>query len=177
MLDQIKRGNAEANKERVRAGNPPIEVVGWELPPKYNDVSHNLEWAIRGTVEGRPLLNYNTRMLGRTGVMQVVLVLKPEQLSETLPTFRDLLAGYAYQTGHSYAEFRPGDKVAKYGLGALVVGGAAVGAAKLGLFAWLAVFLKKGWKLVVVAFAAAATFIKKLFGKLTGRQSGPSPNQ
>jgi uncharacterized membrane-anchored protein len=177
MLDQIKRGNAEANKERVRAGNPPIEVVGWELPPKYNDVSHNLEWAIRGTVEGRPLLNYNTRMLGRTGVMQVVLVLKPEQLSETLPTFRDLLAGYSYQTGHSYAEFRPGDKVAKYGLGALVVGGAAVGAAKLGLFAWLAVFFKKGWKLVVVAFAAAATFIKKLFGKLTGRESGPSLNQ
>jgi uncharacterized membrane-anchored protein len=109
--------------------------------------------------------------------MQVVLVLKPEQLSETLPTFRDLLAGYSYQTGHSYAEFRPGDKVAKYGLGALVVGGAAVGAAKLGLFAWLAVFFKKGWKLVVVAFAAAATFIKKLFGKLTGRESGPSLNQ
>ena len=177
MLDQIKRGTAEANKERVRAGNPPIEVIGWELPPKYDDSTHNLEWAIRGSVEGRPLLNYNTRMLGRKGVMQVVLILKPEQLSETLPTFLNLLAGYSYQTGQTYAEFRPGDKVAKYGLGALVVGGAAVGAAKLGLFAWLAVFLKKGWKLLIVAFAAAATFVKKLFGKVTGRQSGPSLNQ
>jgi uncharacterized membrane-anchored protein len=177
MLDQIKRGTAEANRERARAGNPTIEVVGWELPPKYDDSTHNLEWAIRASVEGRPLLNYNTRMLGRKGVMQVVLVLNPEILSETLPTFRNLLAGYSYQTGQTYAEFRPGDKIAKYGLGALIVGGAAVGAAKLGLFAWLAVFLKKGWKLLIVAFAAVATFIKKLFGKITGRQSGPSLNQ
>jgi uncharacterized membrane-anchored protein len=76
-----------------------------------------------------------------------------------------LLAGYSYQTGNSYAEFRPGDKIAKYGLGALVLGGAAVGAAKLGLFTWLLVFLKKGWKLVVVAFVAVVSFFKKLFAR------------
>ena len=29
LLDSIKRGTAEANKERVRAGNPPLEVIGW----------------------------------------------------------------------------------------------------------------------------------------------------
>jgi uncharacterized membrane-anchored protein len=46
----------------------------------------------------------------------------------------------------------------------LVVGGAAVGAAKLGLFATLAVLLKKAWKLVVIAVVAIATGIKKFFG-------------
>ena len=49
------------------------------------------------------------------------------------------------------------------------MGGAAVGAAKLGLFAWAAVLLKKGWKLLVVAFAAVAGFFKKTYAKLTGR--------
>ena len=39
---------------------------------------------------------------------------------------------------------------------ALVVGGAAVGAAKLGLLTGLLVFLKKGWKLLVFAIAAVA---------------------
>src|SRR6266704_459989 len=87
------------------------------------------------------------------GVMEVVLIVQPDQLSDTLPAFRNLLAGYSFQSGQSYAEYRPGDKVAKYGLAALVVGGAAVGAAKLGLFAWLAVFFQKAWKLVVLAFA------------------------
>lgn len=163
LLDSIKRGTAQANETRKRAGHPPIEVVGWDIPPKYDQTSHNLEWAIRGSVEGQPILNYNTRLLGRKGVMEVVLIVQPDQLQETLPKFRQLLTGFSYQTGQSYAEYRPGDKVAKYGLAALVVGGAAVGAAKLGLLTWLVVFLKKGWKLLVIAFAAVASFFKKLF--------------
>lgn len=168
LLDSIKRGTAEANKERVRNGNPPLEIVGWEQPPKYNDATHNLEWAIRGMSEGRPILNHNTRLLGRKGVMEVVLIVDPDKLAVTLPTFKKVLAGYSFQTGQNYAEYRSGDKVAKYGLAALVVGGAAVGAAKLGLFAWLAVFLKKAWKLVVLAFAAVAAAFKKLINKISG---------
>jgi uncharacterized membrane-anchored protein len=165
LLSRIKEGNDEANKTRAKAGNPTIENVGWEIPPKYDAETHNLEWAIRCTVEGKPLLNYNTRLLGRKGVMEVVLICEPAQLQETLPKFRSLLTGYSYQSGQSYAEYRPGDKIAKYGLGALVVGGAAVGAAKLGLFAWVAVLFKKAWKLVVILFAAIASFFKKLFGR------------
>src|SRR5438876_8143535 len=57
LLDSIKRANAEANKERRRAGHPALEVVGWEMPPKYDETTHNLEWAIRGTVDDRPILN------------------------------------------------------------------------------------------------------------------------
>jgi uncharacterized membrane-anchored protein len=173
MLAAIKRGNDAANKERVRAGNPPIQVVGWDIPPRYDATTHNLEWAIRGAVEGQPILNYNTRLLGRKGVMEVVLVVDPEQLAETLPRFRELLTGYSFQTGQTYAEYRPGDKIAKYGLGALVVGGAAVGAAKLGAFAWLAVFFKKGFKLIIIAFVAAVAFLRKIVGKVFGRGNDP----
>jgi uncharacterized membrane-anchored protein len=173
LLNAIKRGTAEANKERVRMGNSPLEIAGWEMPPRYDAATHNLEWAVRATTEGRQILNYNTRLLGRKGVMEVVLIVEPGKLPETLPLFRNLLATYAYSTGQTYAEYRPGDKVAKYGLAALVVGGAAVGAAKLGLFAWLAVLLKKGWKLVVLGCAAVATFIKKTFAKITGRGQQP----
>jgi uncharacterized membrane-anchored protein len=174
LLAAIKKGNAAGNKERERSGNPPLEIVGWEQPPKYDPTTHNLEWAIRATSLGRPILNYNTRLLGRKGVMEVVLVVEPEKLAETLPTYRDLLSTYSFQTGQSYAEFHKGDKVAKYGLAALVVGGAAVGAAKLGLFTWLAVFLKKGFKLVIVACVAVAAFFKKMFAKITGRGGEPT---
>ena len=169
LLAEIKKGNAQANKERVRSGNAPLEIVGWEIPPKYNPETHNLEWAIRATSEGHEILNYNTRLLGRKGVMEVVLIIEPESFQASLPAFHDLLTNYTFSTGNSYAEFRSGDKIAKYGLGALVLGGAAVGAAKLGLFAWLLVFLKKGWKLVIIAFAAVAAFVKKIFNKITGR--------
>jgi len=173
LLASFKRGTAESNKDRVRAGNPPLEIVGWEVPPSYDATTHNLEWAIRATSEGQPILNYNTRLLGRKGVMEVVLIVDPDKLNETLPKFRNVLAGYTFQSGQTYAEYRPGDKVAKYGLAGLVLAGAAVGAAKLGLFGPLLLLLKKAWKLVVVAIAAIAAAIKKVFSKIFGRrQSG-----
>ena len=177
LLESIKRGTAEANKERVRAGHRPLEVVGWEVPPKYDSVTHNLEWSVRATSDDRPILNYNTRLLGRKGVMEVVLIVEPDKLPATLPVFRNLLTGYSFLTGQNYAEFRPGDKVAKYGLAALVLGGTAVGAAKLGLLGPVLLFFKKAWKLVVVAIAALAASFKKLFGRLFGHKGESGMNQ
>jgi len=174
LLASIKAGNEEGNKEREKAGRPRVEVVGWDIPPHYDETTHNLEWAIRGSVEGQPLLNYNTRILGRKGVMEVVLIVDPKDVPATLPQFKNLLAGYSFQTGQTYAEYRQGDKVAKYGLAALVVGAGAVGAAKLGLLAPIILALKKAWKLVIIAFAAVIGYFKKMFRKITGkdRQTG-----
>jgi uncharacterized membrane-anchored protein len=170
LLASIKSGTEAANEERKKMGNAPLLIVGWEQPPKYDDQTHNLEWAIRATSEGEPILNYNTRLLGRKGVMEAVLIVEPDGLATTLPKFKGLLADYKFQSGETYAEYRQGDKLAKYGLAALITGGAAVGAAKLGLFAWAAVFFKKAWKVIVVAVVALAGVFKKLFGRLFGKQ-------
>lgn len=170
LLAAIKHGTEQANKERVRHGNPPLVIVGWEQPPKYDEATHNLEWAIRATTGDQAILNYNTRLLGRKGVMEVVLIVDADKLPQTLPAFRSLLANYSFQTGQNYAEYRPGDKVAKYGLAALILTGGAVGAAKLGLFAWLAVFFKKGLKFIIIAVVAIIASIKKFLGKIFGRR-------
>ena len=103
--------------------------------------------------------------------MEVVLIVNPDQLPDTLPVFRNLLAGYSFSTGQTYAEYRPGDKVAKIGLAALVLGGAAVGAAKLGLLGPVLLFFKKAWKFVVVGVAAIAASVKKIVARLFGRKS------
>lgn len=171
LLKQITDGTEAANKIRAESGNPPIHVIGWEQPPKYNPTTHNLEWAVKGECEGREILNYDTRLLSRHGVMQVKLIVEPKEFKSTLPEFTKVLTGYKSQTGESYAEYRPGDKVAKFGLAALVVGGAAVGAAKLGLFAWLGLAFKKFFKLIIVAFVAVAAAVKKFFARVLGRRS------
>ena len=101
----------------------------------------------------------------------IIDIVGPEDLPATLPEFKKLLADYKYQSGQTYAEYKPGDKVAKYGLAALVVGGAAVGAAKLGLLGPLILLFKKAWKLVVVAIAAMAASLKKVLGKLFGHKN------
>jgi uncharacterized membrane-anchored protein len=170
LLESIKLGTAEANKERAKNGLATIEVVGWEQPPKYDETTHNLEYCIRGASEGQQILNYNTKLLGRKGYMSAILIVEPEKFSATMPAYRNLLATYSFQTGQTYAEFRPGDKVAKYGLAGLVLAGATVGAVKLGLFTWLLLVFKKAFKLVIVAVVAIIASIKKLFGKIFGRR-------
>jgi uncharacterized membrane-anchored protein len=163
LLKSIKEGTEAGNKRREAMGAAPMKIIGWEYPPKYNEQTHNLEWAVRGESEGQAVINYNTRLLGRKGVMEAKLVIDPDKLAETLPVFQGLLKEYSYKTGESYSEFRQGDKMAKYGLAALVTGGAAAVALKTGLLGWIILMFKKGAKLIVVAVAAIGAFIKKLF--------------
>ena len=82
-----------------------------------------------------------------------------------------MLASFNYKQGKSYAEFVPGDKVAEYGLVALVAGGAGAAAAKLGLFAWLFKALAKGGKAVVVLVVGALAALKRMISSLMGRGS------
>jgi uncharacterized membrane-anchored protein len=134
-----------------------MEIVGWQQRPFYEQGSNNLAWAIRGRSEGHETVNYSVRLLGRGGVMDADLVLGPDQLAGVVPEFKTLLEGFTFKSGHRYAEWRSGDKVAAYGLTALVAGGAGAVAAKSGL-------LGKLWKAVVAGAIALVAFLKKLFG-------------
>jgi uncharacterized membrane-anchored protein len=165
MLTSIKAANEEGNKERAKRGWPKFEITGWQQPPHYDEKTHNLEWAIQGQSEGKPVVNFNTRILGRGGVMRVTLVAGPEELTATLPQYKAALADFSYNSGHKYAEYRQGDKLATYGLSALVVGGATAAAVKSGAFKWL-------WKVGGLAVLAALGFVKKLFGR---RKTGDMP--
>ena len=55
--------------------------------------------------------------------------------------------------------------MAKYGLTALVAGGAALGAAKLGLFAKFGLIFKKFLKFIIIGLVAIGASIKKLFSR------------
>ena len=93
--------------------------------------------------------------------MRVTLVGDPTELKEVIPTYASLLSGFSYQSGNTYAEYREGDRIAEYGLAALITGGAVAVAAKTGLLAVLVKFLGKIWYVLV---AGAAAIFRKLFG-------------
>ena len=61
------------------------------------------------------------------------------------------------------AEWVSGDKVAAYGLAALVAGGAGAAAVKVGLFASLAKVIAKGGKAIVLLLIGLGAGLKKLF--------------
>ena len=158
MLESYKTGTEASNEQRISRGWAPLTIVGWEYPPKYDTKTNNLVWALRAESEGAPIVNYNTRILGRSGVMEANLVTDPSLLASAIPEFESLLTGYRYVEGERYAEFREGDKIAQYGLTALVTGGVAAAAMKAGLF-------KKFGKFIVLAVVAVGAFFKKMLGR------------
>ena len=164
MLESIRQQIEASNKIRQERGLPIYTLEGWAIPPRYNEETHVLEWAERFLVEGHPSVNFKTRVLGRKGVIRVILATEPEFLDAALPQYRTMMKDFQFIDGERYDQFVAGDKIAEYGLVALVAGGAGVVAAKTGLLTGLLVLAKKGWKLLLVGIAAIGAFIKRLFG-------------
>lgn len=162
LLASIKSGDEASNAERERLGIAALYTDGWAVPPHYDSESKRLEWGVRLLSEGQPVVNYTVRLLGRTGVMNATLVADPQTLQADVQSFKAALAGFEFNPGERYAEFREGDRVAEYGLAALVVGGGAAIAAKSGLLA-------KFWKLIVLGVAGLAGLGKKLLGRKSER--------
>jgi uncharacterized membrane-anchored protein len=92
LLKSIREGTEASNEERKKRGWPAITIVGWHTPPFYNRETNNLEWCIKGESEGHTVVNYNTRILGRLGVMSAQLMVDPESWTRRCPSSRSCSA-------------------------------------------------------------------------------------
>lgn len=165
LLSQMKTDVAEASEQRVRQGLEPIELVGWASKPYYDKATHKLYWAkeIKFGDQGGNTLNYNIRVLGRKGVLVLNFISSMDQKAVIDAKLDNVLALAEFNQGSRYEEFDPSlDKVAAYGIGALVAGKVI---AKTGLIAAGLIFLKKFGVLFVVAIGA-------LFAKVFRRGKG-----
>jgi uncharacterized membrane-anchored protein len=168
LLQSYREGTEASNEERVKMGVPAIEIVGWAEKPAYDAATHRLVWAMSSRDKGAPAdreqgVNYNTYALGREGYFSLNLVTGLKDLPTYKPAAHTMLGALEYQAGKRYADFSPStDRVAEYGLAALVVG---VGAKKLGLLAVMAAFFAKFAKVLILAAVAFGGAAMKLFGR------------
>lgn len=165
LLKNLKEGDAESNIERKKLGLAELYTDGWQVPAFYNSDTKRLEWGVRLRSNGQLNVNYTTRILGRTGVMEATLIGDIETLAATTKEFKASLEKFKYSEGESYSEFKSGDKVAEYGLAALVLGGAAAVATKKGLWAVLAGFFAAFWKILAGLAVAAGAGLSSIFKK------------
>jgi len=111
-------------------------------------------------------LNYNVRILGRKGVLQLNAIGSMNQLDEVKQSMPEILKSVNYQEGSRYVDFDPKiDKVAGYGLAALVAGGVA---AKAGLFKGLLIGILAFKKAIILGALALVAYLKKIVGWFRG---------
>jgi uncharacterized membrane-anchored protein len=176
LLKNISEGVEQANQDRVARGFPEMQVVGWIEPPAYDAITHRLVWSLLGKDKGQPdntpkNVNYNTYALGRDGYFSLNLLSSSDRIASEKAVAHELLADLQYNAGKRYEDFSAGtDRVAEYGLLALV-GGAV--AKKLGLFALLAATALKFAKVIALgAIAFGAGLVKFFRRKLGGDAAG-----
>lgn len=163
------RGGIEAgNQQRKAIGGEELRSINWAEEPFYDAETNNLTWALNLGFDSGNTINYDIRVLGRRGVMEVTLLGDPETYSEAVPKVKELLTGYSFAAGNKYAEWVQGDKIAEYGLAGLVAGGALAAAAKTGLLGKLGLLIAKGGKAIilglVVVGGAIMSVARRVFG-------------
>jgi uncharacterized membrane-anchored protein len=166
LLQNLREGTEHANKDRKARGFPELEIQGWIEKPTYASADHKLVWSAGLKHKGAPsgddtTVNYNTYVLGREGYLSLNFVTSGSLIESEKPIVRTLLAGLQFVPGKRYEEFNSStDRVAAYGLAALV-GGAAL--KKAGFFAVIVAFAAKFAKLGFVLVLALVGGLFKLF--------------
>ena len=163
MLKDMQEHAREVNPEREKQGYPTLELIGWATPPHYDAASNKIYWAKELNFGGahEHTLNYDIRVLGRGGYLSFNAVAGMHQLSMVKDKMPRVLDMAEFDAGQRYADFNSStDKIAAYGISALVAGAIA---AKAGLFAKLFVLLLAFKKAVIVGFLAVAAAVRKFF--------------
>lgn len=165
LLQEMKESTNENNAERVKAGYPKVELIGWATPPRYDKATHKLFWAkeLKFGDDADHTLNYDVRVLGRRGVLSLNAVASTNQLQTVQNDMQTVMGFVEFNQGNRYGDFVSStDKVAAFGIGALVAGKLA---AKAGFFKLLIAALLAGKKFVVIALIAIGSFLARLFGR------------
>ncbi len=124
----MQASSVELNKEREKEGYEPVQIVGWAASPRYDAAGKKLYWAKELEFGSDPehTLNYNIRILGRTGVLVLNAIASTKELPVIEQATPELLAAVSFNPGSRYEDFNEStDKMAAYGIAALVAGGVA----------------------------------------------------
>ena len=168
LLKKMQQGAKEANEERRKKGFSTVELVGWAAAPRYDKQAHKMYWAkeLKFSDSEANTLNYSIRVLGRGGVLNLNAVASMDSLSRIEASAPEIVSLVNFTEGNRYADFNGRtDKVAAYGLAALIAGGIA---AKAGFFKVILVALLAAKKFVVIGIVALYAMCKKV---LTGKSS------
>ncbi|MEP6940102.1 MAG: DUF2167 domain-containing protein [Rudaea sp.] len=165
MLVEMQDSTRASNAERKKQGYPEVDLVGWATPPHYDAASNKIYWA-KELDFGRGhehTLNYDIRVLGRSGYLSLNAVAGMSQLETVQSQMPNVLAMTDFDGGQRYTDFNAStDKVAAYGIGALVAGAIA---AKAGLFAKLFALLLAFKKVLIVGVIAVGAGLRKIFSR------------
>ena len=168
LLKNSVDGVAADNEDRAARGFGKIKVDGWIEKPAYDASQHRLIYSLAlSDIDAKPgdetSVNFHTYALGREGYFALDLVTGSNSIDRYKDRARTVLAALEYKPGKGYGDYVAStDRVAEYGIAALIGG---LAAKKLGLLALGGLAIAKFGKLIALGalglFGGAARFFRR----------------
>lgn len=177
LMESMQQSTEATNKVRTENGYEPVHLLGWAQEPYFDKEAKKLYWAKRlrfGDSEDE-VLNYNIRVLGRNGVLNLNVVASMSGLAHVNEHANELLGLISFTKGNTYAEYDSKvDQAAGYGIAGLIAGGVLT---KAGFFKALLAGIVAFKKVIIVAVMAAVaglvSFFRRRSRKADEAQSEP----
>lgn len=111
LLATLRQNMELSNERRIANGVNTMQVEKWALVPYYDDYKKAVYWAnsikVNGTDE--EILNYNLRLLGRTGVIKINAVATMDQFPAIKQILPQIISQVRFPDGQQYADYKDGD--------------------------------------------------------------------
>src|SRR5882724_606361 len=134
LLKEVqKQADDQAQRQRS-AGYAGLRILGWAQKPFYDSTNKKIYWAKSIQFDNQPnvTLNYDVRILGRTGYVNIKIVDSIDQLRTINADMPEILRMINFAPGNRYADYVAStDHTAAYGIAGLIAGGVL---AKAGFF-------------------------------------------
>lgn len=157
LLESITENTELANVERRKRGYSLIHVVGWLKEPTLSRELNTVYWTVEARDDlGYSIVNSVALSLGRHGYERIVWVTDKGSYVPFGGHLEMMLKAHSFDPTFKYEDYVEGDKMAGYGIAALVA--ASVGGKVAQATGLLAVFKK----FIGIIFAVIAGLFYKL---------------
>ncbi|MFO7597271.1 MAG: DUF2167 domain-containing protein [Desulfocurvibacter africanus] len=177
LMESMRKGTEEANRIRAENGYEPVHLLGWAQEPYFDSEAKKLYWAKRlkfGDSEDE-VLNYNIRVLGRRGVLNLNVVASMSELGQVNGRANELLKLVSFSKGNTYAEYDSKiDKAAGYGIAGLIAGGVLT---KAGFFKALLAGILAFKKVIIVGLIAVGSAVFSIFRRKSRKADGETKSE
>jgi uncharacterized membrane-anchored protein len=161
LLQSVVEATDKGNKERRAENLPEMFVEKWVQQPTFDHASHTAYWSIEARdSRGAEVVNSIAVRLGRSGFEKLVFISAINDYHQLGGTLDHMLKSFSFPEGQTYEDHVSTDKMAGYGIAALVgalVGAKAVKVAAVGgialffkpILAVLLAILSKAWVILL----------------------------
>ncbi len=167
LLNSLRDGTEQGNEARAKSGISALHVDGWVQKPTFDASRKSVRWITRAHDDRGTVINAVALQLGRHGYERFTLVSDGRDPKGDAAILASSVNAYRFDPGHRFSDYVQGDKLAGYGIAALVGTAAGATIAKTVGFGAVLLLIKKFFLVFVAIGLGAFRYLKQLFNRGT----------